>query len=182
VLLITEEGYVGAHSSIRWNHAARMAMGASVHLDPKIIQPLKTGLLPPATPEGAVSVRQEDIYLPCRQLCMRYVGRFFNQLHCMYWFYSSEQFYTTLDHTLEDGGATASSSWLCSLYSIFALGSMRPSDQEPSRSIPQDIKQSADYLALAKNLAAAAADEANLESIKAFGLLVSHLDVNNEHN
>lgn len=40
---------------------------------------------------------------------------------------------------------------------------------------PQDSKQTADYLAMAKEESSAAADEADIETIKAFGLLVSSL-------
>ncbi|PGG97438.1 hypothetical protein AJ79_09199 [Helicocarpus griseus UAMH5409] len=161
--------YVGADSSIRWNHAARMAQHTSVNPDPKIISPLKTGLLPPTTPESPISTRRGEIYLPSRQLCMRYVGRFFEEVHCMYWFYSPEQFYSLLDQTLEDRGISSSSSWLCSLYSIFALGSMRPSGQVVEGG--DLMKQATDYLSMAKDLSAGAADEADIESVKAFGLL-----------
>ncbi|RFU27192.1 hypothetical protein B7463_g9148, partial [Scytalidium lignicola] len=164
--------YVGADSSIRWNHAARMASDTSVHADPKVILPLRTGLLPPATPESAIANHVER-YFPCRQLCMRYVERFFNQIHCLYWFYPPEQFYTALDHTLEDRGTTASYSWLCSLYSIFALGSMAPRDQmvDLNSTTPWDNKYATDYLAMAKDLSLRAGDEADIESVRAFALL-----------
>lgn len=105
---------------------------------------------------------------------MRYVRRFFDQIHSMYWFYSSEQFYAQLDRTLQDGGTTASASWLCSLYSIFALGSMRSRDEiVPNRGLPQDSMEANDYLTMAKELSPKAADEADIESVRAFGLLVS---------
>jgi hypothetical protein len=169
-------GYVGADSSIRWNHAARMVRETPSRADPKIISPLKTGLLPPSSPESTVRSRREEIDFPPRQLCMNYAARFFDQVHCIYWFYSSEQFYTRLDHTLEVCGTTASSSWLCALYSIFAIGSMRPGDDcgatRRPRNAPQDAKTSLDYLSMARDLSTAAADDADVDSIKAFGLLV----------
>ncbi|EXJ72932.1 uncharacterized protein A1O5_04081 [Cladophialophora psammophila CBS 110553] len=168
--------YVGAESSIRWNHAARMACASSsIHLDPKVVSPLKTGLLPPLTPESTSTARTTaEISFPCRQLCMHYVTRFFEHIHCLYWFYSPEQFYPLLEATLNDGGTTATASWLCSLYSIFALGSMRSGKYAAGPGMvtpPQDCKQTADYLAMAKDQSSAAADEADLETIKAFGLL-----------
>ncbi|KIX96374.1 uncharacterized protein Z520_07640 [Fonsecaea multimorphosa CBS 102226] len=165
--------YVGAESSIRWNHAARMACTSSVYLDPKVVSPLKTGLLPPLTPDSPSTTQTADVYLPCRQLCTQYVTRFFEHIHCLYWFYSTEQFFTRLESTLHDRGATATASWLCSLYSIFSLGSMRPGSHtaRSSTDVPQDCKNTADYLALAKEQSSAAADEADIETIKAFGLL-----------
>ena len=108
---------------------------------------------------------------------MDYVGRFFEQVYCTYWFYSAEDFYPRLEQTMEEGGASASASWLCSIYSVFAIGSMRPSDQgdEAVGSRPTDSKTPTDYLALARELSAGACDEADLDSVKAFGLLVGVL-------
>ncbi len=172
----TDTGYVGADSSIRWNHAARMARGKPSHADPKIIPPMKTGLLPPTSPESPDGRRRAEPYLPPRQLCMTYVARFFDQIHCIYWFYSAEQFHSRLHNTYDTSGTMASSSWLCSLYSIFAMGSMSPVPSPPGgrgRNAVQDSKTALDYLALAKSLSAEAADEADVDSIKAFGLLVS---------
>ncbi|KAK3323139.1 fungal-specific transcription factor domain-containing protein [Cercophora scortea] len=162
--------YVGADSSIRWNHAARTAGDpSSTHASNlKIIPPLKTGLLPPTTPEGTGGSCRGKMYLPPRALCMTYAARFFDQIHCIYWFYSSEQFYTRLDHTLEDGGTTASASWLCALYAILAMGSTRPAS---TREAWVDAKTSLEYLAMARDLSIAATDEADIDSIKAFGLL-----------
>ncbi|KAK3688886.1 fungal-specific transcription factor domain-containing protein [Podospora appendiculata] len=162
--------YVGADSSIRWNHAARTAGDpSSPHAaNLKIIPPLKTGLLPPTTPEGTGGSCRGKIYLPPRALCMTYAARFFDQIHCIYWFYSSEQFYTRLDHTLEDRGTTASASWLCALYAILAMGSTRPVG---AAGVAVDAKTSLEYLAMARDLSIAATDEADIDSIKAFGLL-----------
>ncbi|SPO07712.1 uncharacterized protein DNG_10407 [Cephalotrichum gorgonifer] len=168
--------YVGANSSIRWFNAIRTAReprGVSQRSDPKIITPLNFGPLPPTTPESGNGGRRTAVYLPPRQLCMAYVARFFDQLHCTYWFYPSEQFYPRLDQTLEDRGASASSSWLCALYSILTIGSMAPADNsfKPKGNGPQDTKTSADYLSMAKDEAAAATEEAGLDSVKAFGLM-----------
>lgn len=90
----------------------------------------------------------------------------------MYTFYSSEHLYSQLDKTLQDGGATASAQWLCSLYSIFALGSMGSAEEaQPSRGLPPDEKDASQYLAMAKELSSKVADEADIESVRAFGLL-----------
>ncbi len=174
---MTISGYVGADSSIRWNHAARLAKGRPAHADPKIIPPLKTGLLPPTSPESPDGCRRAKAYLPPRPLCMTYIARFFDQIHCIYWFYSAEHFHTRLHHTYDTNGTTASSSWLSALYSIFAMGSMLPAP----RSAGLDSKTSFDYLTMAKELSPAAADEADVDSIKAFGLLVGRPDLDTVH-
>lgn len=122
------------------------------------------------------------MYLPPRQLCMEYVARFFDQIHCIYWFYSTEQFYTRLDETYEIAGTTSSSSWLCALYSIFAMGSMRPNDGMGggARNGLVDSKMPLDYCTMARELLPMAADEAGVDSIKAFALRVSNCPMNCE--
>lgn len=108
---------------------------------------------------------------------MEYVARFFDHIHCIYWFYSPEHFYTRLDHTFDTSGTVASSSWLCALYSIFAMGSMRSADEVVvgAGNTVRDSKTSIDYLSMARDMSPAAADEADVDSIKAFGLLVGCL-------
>lgn len=167
-------GYVGANSSIRWFNAictARETRGAPSRTDPKIITPLNIRPVPPTTPENAVESLRTPVYFPPRPLCMAYVARFFDQIHCTFWFYSAEQFYPLLDQTLEESGATASASWLCALYAIFAIGSMRAEDAPPDGRL-QDIKAPQDYLAMAREISATAIEEADLDSVVAFGLLV----------
>jgi hypothetical protein len=86
-----------------------------------------------------------------------------------------------LDDTYVTGGGTATSSWLCSLYAIFALGAAsNENSQNPlinnfispeTRRIP-DAKASEGYLALAKALVPAVHDEADIDSIRALAILV----------
>lgn len=54
---------------------------------------------------------------------------------------------------------------------------MAPSNQpvDPNSNMPQDGKTAIDYLAMAKDLSLRVADEADIESVKAFALLVRHL-------
>ena len=80
------------------------------------------------------------------------------------------------------GGGATTSSWLCSLYAIFALGA---ASGENSRSVlyadfvsdearmNPDLKTSEDYLAMAKALVPAVHDEADIDSIRALVILVS---------
>ena len=103
-------------------------------------------------------------------------------MHCIYWLYPVEQFHARLDDTYITGGGAATSSWLCSLYSIFALGAASGENSkstlyadlvsEEARTNP-DLKTSDDYLALAKTLIPAVHDEADIDSIRALAILVS---------
>ncbi|KAF4768624.1 hypothetical protein HAV15_002367 [Penicillium sp. str.  len=165
--------YVGANSALRWYHAARMVSERPLQSDPRVVVPLKTGLLPPTTPESVASQHRVEHYLPCQRLSMEYTTRFFAQAHSMHCFYSLEQFYSMLDKTIEDRGKTSSASWLCSLYSIFAIGSIRPdrTPTTPEKTIPKDITNPTGYLALAKELVPRVAEDADIESVRAFTLL-----------
>jgi aldehyde dehydrogenase (NAD+) len=161
--------------------------------DSKIIPPPKENF-PPQKPERtkllyeAASPTQP--YLPPRDYCDYYVARFFEEVHCIYWLYPIEQFHARLDDTYVTGGGTATSSWLCSLYAIFALGAASNANSQNSllnnfispetRQIP-DAKTSEGYLALAKALVPAVHDEADIDSIRALAILVSFpVGLNNE--
>lgn len=128
-------------------------------------------MLPPATPESPVTTHVKnisEIHLPPRDIAMRYITVFFEQVHCIYWVYSPEQFYSQLDKTLEDSGTSSSPSWLCSLYSIFAIASVLPTDP-PSQ---PDHLSSSYYLSMAKMLSIQVCEIADVESLRAMVLLV----------
>lgn len=152
--------------------------------DSKIILPPKENF-PPQKPERTRLLLEVTSptrpYLPPREYCDYYVARFFEEVHCIYWLYPIEQFHARLDDTYVTGSGAAASSWLCSLYAIFALGaasnenSQNPliNDFVPSetRWIP-DAKTSESYLALAKALIPAVHDEADIDSIRALAIFV----------
>jgi len=62
--------------------------------------------------------------------------------------------------------SSLSSSWLCSLCCIFALGSMESGNS-------YNTMVSSDYLAIAKDMVPEVCDEADLDSVRALILLVS---------
>lgn len=168
-----EYRYIGADSGISFNAAVRTLHPDAIasKVDKDIIPGMKTTSLPPTTPESTPgSILHTDVHLPPRDLCFQYVSRFFDEVHCLYWLYSSEQFHTRLESTYSNR-APATASWVCSLYSIFALGSQNPSNSSASI----DGKSSSDWLALAKGLISRVCDEADLDSIRALILLVSFL-------
>ncbi|KAK0648092.1 fungal-specific transcription factor domain-containing protein [Cercophora newfieldiana] len=181
--------YVGADSSVRFANAiTNSATGSRTRRDndPSIMIPLVRSRLPPEPPESIHS-RSSDktqspispsdhhdkppIYLPHRDVCQRYATRFFSEIQSIYWFYSPEQFYTLVDKTYSDHGASASASWLCSLYSIFAICAAKP-DSSPIESLSASATKSApEYLALAKSLGVAVCDEATTDAVRALALM-----------
>jgi hypothetical protein len=173
-------GYVGAHSEIPFN-AAVCSLGDDSQKNPSIIDPPKVGSYPPALPTPSPSLDKSDVnesyYLPPRDSCDYYISRFLEDVHCTYWFYSVELFLNKVDITYSDESATEiTSSWMCSLYSIFAIGSAKTDEfdhQSPAdpRS-PEDEKVSTDYIALAKQLVPAVYDEADIDSIRGLAIMV----------
>lgn len=102
---------------------------------------------------------------------MRYVSRYFEDSHCIYWLYSSEQFYARLEATYANmnQGTPCTFSWMCSLYCIFAVGELVD--------LPEHVPEKfcgEDYLDMAKALLSDVCDEASLESLRALILLVSN--------
>lgn len=161
--------------------------------DPKrnnIIAPPKIGSYPPALPTPSPSTdggSNDRFYLPRRELCDFYISRFLEDVHCTYWFYSIETFLFRVDSTYSGKAGLPSSSWMCSLYAIFAIGSANyetPNGQSP---LPDgspaafEERTSADYIALAKQLVPAVYDEADIDSIRALAILVRFFLASHQH-
>jgi aldehyde dehydrogenase (NAD+) len=149
---------------------------------PSIIPQPKVGAYPPAlTPSASEdgSSTYEPHYLPPRQICDYYISRFLEDVHCTYWFYSIESFLGRVEMTYADLGRDASSSWMCSLYAIFALGASSYSEEQHryqvagASPLSRDEKSAMDYISLAKQLIPAVYDEADIDSIRALAILVN---------
>jgi hypothetical protein len=160
-----------------------MGREAEVRKDPNIIGPPKVGLYPPPLPP---TVNNESgspgrsFFLPRRELCDYYLSRFLEDVHCTHWFYSVEQFLYRVECTYTGKSGRLSNSWMCSLYAILGLGAANyeePSGQSPlppGSPAASDVKSSEDYIALAKELLPAVYDEADIDSIRALAIMVSH--------
>lgn len=110
----------------------------------------------------------QQIFLPRQDLCTRCIARFFRDVHSIYWFFSAERFYATLDRIYTGDGSAATSSMLCALYSILAI----TCESEASVDLIEGSSPSgAKYLALAKALVPVLYDEADVDSIRALCLL-----------
>lgn len=173
-------GYIAAHSEIPFN-AAVVSLGDERPKHSGIINPPKVGNYPPAltlSPSSDSSTLNEGYYLPPRETCDYYISRFLEDVHSTHWFYSLETFLGRVDRTYAEFATDASSSWMCSLYAIFALGaSSFGVEQHGSRStgmmmLPHDDKSSTDYISLAKQLIPAVYDEADIDSIRGLAILV----------
>lgn len=154
----------------------------SVPSPEKLIEPTKFALPPQkprkSPPHGYTS---RNPYLPPREYAFYYVTRFFEDVNSVYWFYAAEEFHTRLEETYEQPNNT-SSSWLCSLYAIFSLGSATGSNTRTdlfhdcvpvhAREHP-DPKISQDYIDLAKQMVPHLHDEADIDSVRGLAILVS---------
>ncbi|KAF9636500.1 hypothetical protein BFW01_g7396 [Lasiodiplodia theobromae] len=144
---------------------------------PIIIQPLSTTSLPPATPESSIGVNpgsdacsgsgchHQPIYLPPLEHASACVQRYFDEVHCLYWLFSTEQFHERVHETYLTGGVLASASWLCCLYCVFAIGSAGDTQTHGQQ------KTSTEYLVMAKALVPQVVDEADVDSVRALTYL-----------
>lgn len=124
---------------------------------PSTMSPLT---FPPSPGHPSELIPPQDLLTAC-------AARFFEHVHCLYWLYSSEDFYTRLETTYSGDSSQQTGSWLCSLQSLVALCGLC----EPS---PDDGQRVAESLEKAKALVPRVCDEADLDSIRALILLVSH--------
>jgi hypothetical protein len=174
--------YVGAHSEIPFN-AAVVTLGTA-RRNPAIIPPPRVGSYPPNLAAAASPSTdpgpEETFHLPPRHLCDIYVARFLEDVHCTHWLYSVENLLHRVDDTYREGAPSSSSSWMCSLYAILAIGAANyegdngdsPAPHSPAAS---DRKNSEDYIALAKQLIPTVYDEADVDSIRALAIMVCAL-------
>ncbi|KAL6707124.1 hypothetical protein ACN47E_004876 [Coniothyrium glycines] len=169
--------YVGAYSEIPFN-AAVVTLG-NQRRNPSVIPHPRVGAYPPnlsaPSPASDVSV-EESYYLPSRELCDIYVGRFLEDVHCTYWLYPVESLLRRVQDTYTEATPRSSSSWMCSLYTIFSIGAanyMGTNGNSPPPDWPAalDHKNSEDYLNLAKQLIPTVYDEADIDSIRAMAIM-----------
>lgn len=167
-----------ADSSLRFDHAARIArqshssQSVTSIQDPAVLSPFVTGMHPATSSQDGASVNPVkdlvDMRFPSREICARYIDLFFEQVHCIYWVFSTEQLYSQLDKALEHGPTSSSPSWLCSFFSIFTIASTLPTDDPSSI----DVNAPSYYLSIAKYLSLQACEVADVESLQAMVLLV----------
>ena len=169
--------YVGAHSEIPFN-AAVVTLGVQ-RRDPSIIPHPRVGAYPPSLADAspsADSTPEHMYYFPARELCDIYVKRYLEDVHSTFWLYPVEDLLRRIGDTYTSRAPRSSSSWMCSLYCIFALGAANYTGTNgnpvpPDWPAAQDHKNSEDYLQLAKQLIPAVYDEADTDSIRAMAIM-----------
>jgi len=169
--------YVGAHSEIPFN-AAVATLGMQ-RKDPSIIPGPKVGSYPPNLPVASPSTdsgAEESYYLPGRELCDIYISRFLEDVHCTYWLYPVEGLLRRVDSTYSESAPRSSSSWMCCLYTMFAIGAANyvgsnGNSPPPDWPAALDLKTSEDYITLAKQLIPTVYDEADIDSIRAMAMM-----------
>lgn len=183
--------YVGAQSDIPFNGAVANFCKPAPKSD--IIPPAKIGDYPPK------ESREEELYwLPPKEFCLQYVQRYRAEVHCMYWLFPEEKLWQRIEDTYswylppptlepikrEHGGVPTpplrrgdkpSSSWICSLYAMCAIGSNFGdcTDKSPSPGPTHLIpKTPEDYLAMVKQLKPKVEENADIDSIRALVISV----------
>jgi hypothetical protein len=170
--------YVGTHSEIPFN-AAVVTLGAQ-RKNRSIIPMPRVGAYPPTLPASSPSTTSgtdESYYLPGRELCDIYISRFLEDVHCTYWLYPVESLLRRVDATYSESAPASSSSWICSLYTMFAIGAAHyvgtnGNSPPPDWPAALDPKTSEDYITLAKQLIPTVYDEADIDSIRAMAVMV----------
>ncbi|KAL5615588.1 hypothetical protein BROUX41_005627 [Berkeleyomyces rouxiae] len=165
--------YVGGQSSYAFDSVIQSTRSrqSSTSTDPDLLfsaaeadnQQLMDAALATSTPTS------HRIYLPRRDLCNKSVARFFKDIHAVYWLFTTECFYSSLDSLYSGDVMSATPSMLCSLYSILALTCESEGKMYGSSNV--STSPSSRYLALAKELVPELYDKADINSIRALCLL-----------
>ncbi|RBR14409.1 hypothetical protein FVER53590_04341 [Fusarium verticillioides] len=170
-----EYRYMGAESGVSFNSAVRswmLRMGAGTRGKDKDKDKIP-GMLkvsPPSVKSPLTDVASSPgnpCQFPSQGLLSACAARFFEQVHCLYWIYSAESFYTRLETTYSGDAGQLTASWLCSLHGIVALCA----SCEPSPNGLVNGQRAHDSLEMAKSLVTRVCDEADLDSIRALIVL-----------
>ncbi|KAF5552816.1 Zn(II)2Cys6 transcription factor (Eurofung) [Fusarium napiforme] len=170
-----EYRYMGAESGVSFNSAVRswmLRMGAGTRSKEKDKDKIP-GMLKVSPPSvkspltDAASSPGNPCQFPSQDLLSACAARFFEQVHCLYWIYSAESFYTRLETTYSGDTGQLTASWLCSLHGIVALCA----SCEPSPNGLVNGQRAHDSLEMAKSLVTRVCDEADLDSIRALIVL-----------
>lgn len=163
---------MGAESGAGFNVAVRdwVLKTKSHSINKEVIPTWVKARLPGAKPQPTSESLSLDLStLPSQDVLLACAARYFEEVHSMYWLYSSEDFYSRLEVTYSNTTPQHTDSWLCSLHSIVALTAtcVPISNGNPDENLAHRS------LEKAKMLTSKVCDEADLDSIRALMLLVS---------
>ncbi|RSL68878.1 hypothetical protein CEP53_002441 [Fusarium sp. AF-6] len=168
--------YMGAESGVGFNTAVRSWVFNAVHDKSKDKIPSMIKVVMPKANSQFQPGRQtwEPSKLPSKDIILASSARYFEEVHSMYWLFSSEDFYLRLDNTYLEPEGAQTNSWLCSLHSLVALciSGLSVSDELSHVQLAHTSLESA------KLYASRVTDEADLDSIRALVLLAQALQSN----
>ncbi|RSL94995.1 hypothetical protein CDV31_014093 [Fusarium ambrosium] len=168
--------YMGAESGVGFNTAVRSWVFNAVHDKSKDKIPSMIKVVMPKASSRSQPGHQtwEPSKLPSKDIVLACSARYFEEVHSMYWLFSSEDFYLRLENTYSDPEGPCSNPWLCSLHSLVALciSGMPASDDLSHAQLAHTSLDSA------KLYASRVTDEADLDSIRALLLLALALQSN----
>ncbi|KAJ5885057.1 hypothetical protein N7495_009567 [Penicillium taxi] len=159
--------YMGSESGVSFNAAIKCFKNDGLNTPP--IPDLIPGMVTVRMPLANQKPGQRDIPLPIQSACQRLIMRYFEEVHCLYWLYSSERFYNQLEETYRTPQKNQTASWKCSLYSILSIATLGSSYPENLH----EVVAPAEYLEYAKSFLAGVCDEASLDSVRAMVLLAT---------
>lgn len=161
---------MGSESGLPFNAAIRCYKNEE-RLHIPTVPDVIPGMVTVSMPLPNETYMKADVHLPPQETCQKLVMRYFEEVHSLYWLYSSERFHSQLEETYRVSSQDLTTSWKCALYSILAIGSLgSPYPEE----LPQYIVPG-EYLQHAKSFVSGVCDEGSLDSIRAMVLLVCNL-------
>ncbi|RSL82331.1 hypothetical protein CEP51_005252 [Fusarium floridanum] len=168
--------YMGAESGVGFNTAVRSWVFNAVYdkSKDKIPSMIKVVMPKANSPLQPGHQTWEPSKLPSKDVILACSAQYFEEVHSMYWLFSSEDFYLRLENTYSGPESPRSNSWLCSLHSLVALCVLgMPATDELSHA-----QLAHTSLESAKLYASRVTDEADLDSIRALVLLALALQSN----
>ncbi|KAJ5395121.1 uncharacterized protein N7487_009424 [Penicillium crustosum] len=158
-----EYRYMGPESGLSFNAAIRRLTGDEMYTpeSPNIIPGMVTVAMPLPSPRS----QHISAGLPPLEKCQASVMRYFKEVHCLYWLFSSDRFHIQLEKTYHTPLESLTASWLCSLYSILAIVYV-------DNNGVNDRTAATEYLEHAKSYVPTVSDEGTLDSVRAMVLLI----------
>jgi aldehyde dehydrogenase (NAD+) len=157
---------MGPESGLSFNAAIRRLSGDEMCTpeSPDVIP----GMITVAMPVPSRRSQQSSAGLPPLEECQVSIMRYFEEVHCLYWLFSSDRFHIQLEKTYRTPLEKLTASWLCSLYSILAIVYVDPNGLGGHVTATEFLEQ-------AKSYVSATCDEGTLDSVRAMVILVSNL-------
>ncbi|KAJ5971317.1 uncharacterized protein N7479_001235 [Penicillium vulpinum] len=157
-----EYRYMGPESGLSFNAAIRRLTVDEMYTpeSPDVVPGMVTVAMPVPSPRS----QQSSPSLPPLEECQASIMRYFEEVHCLYWLFSSDRFHIQLEKTYNTPLESLTASWLCSLYSILAIVYIGTNGSGSNTTATE-------YLEQAKSYVSTVCDEGTLDSVRAMVIL-----------